>query len=260
MTSYVTSADGTRIAYDKLGNGPPLVIASGMFCYRPRTQELATALAWDFTVINYDRRGRGESGNTAPYAVEREIEDLEELIGAVGGKASLYGHSSGAGLALLAAANGLPVTRLVLHEPPYSADDEESRRGARELAVSVQLAIRENRRADAIGLFFAGFGMPDEAVEGMRANPEMLALAPTMVHDFEVMGELRGGGIPFDLVRALRMPTLVMAGAESPEFFRDAAERIVQRLPNGKLVMLSGQDHGAPASEVTPVVKAFLNE
>jgi len=120
MTSYVTSADGTQIAFDRFGQGSPVVVVSGIFCDRQTTQELAEQLAQQFSVINYDRRGRGDSGDTAPYAVEREVEDLGALIAEAGGTASVYGHSSGAGLALNAAASGLPITRLVLHEPPYA--------------------------------------------------------------------------------------------------------------------------------------------
>ena len=137
MTSYVTSIDGTQIAFDRIGHGPPVVVVSGIFCDRQRTQSLAEQLAGQLSVINYDRRGRGESGDTAPYAVEREVEDLRALITEAGGAASVYGHSSGAGLALHAAAGGLPITRLVLHEPPYRPDDEESTRSACSLAESV---------------------------------------------------------------------------------------------------------------------------
>ena|SRR5215207_797470 len=128
MTSYVTSADGTKIAFDRLGRGSPVVVIGGLFCYRRAMQGLAEQLAPRFTVVNYDRRGRGESDDTVPYAVEREVEDLAALIAEVGGTASVYGHSSGAGLAVQAAASGVPIARLVLHEPPYGGDDEESKR------------------------------------------------------------------------------------------------------------------------------------
>jgi pimeloyl-ACP methyl ester carboxylesterase len=159
---------------------------SGILCDRHTTQGLAEQLAQRFSVINYDRRGRGGSGDTAPYAVEREIEDLGALITEAEGTASIYGHSSGAGLALNAVASGLPITRLVLHEPPYGPDDEESTRGARELAENVRAALAENRRAEAIELFFTASGMPPEMVEGMSSDPKMLAVAPTMPYDFEV--------------------------------------------------------------------------
>ena len=118
MTRHVTSADGTQIAYDRLGGGPPVVLVSGLFCDRRTTSRLAETLAESFTVYNYDRRGRGDSGDTAPYAVAREVEDLAALIAEAGGSASVYGHSSGAGLALQAAARGVPITGLVLPSPP----------------------------------------------------------------------------------------------------------------------------------------------
>jgi len=259
MTSHVTSVDGTQIAFDRLGQGPPVVVVSGMFCDRQTTRELAEQLAQRFSVINYDRRGRGESGDTAPYAVEREVEDLGALITEAGGTASVYGHSSGAGLALNAAASGLPITQLVLHEPPYGPDDEESKRSARELAENVRAALPEDRRADAIKLFLADSGMPPEMVEGMSGDPKMHSVAPTMLYDFEVMGDFsRGGTIPDDLVSAISVPTLVIAGGTSPEFFRDTAARIAEVLPNGKHTVLEGQDHGAPADVVAPVVAGFF--
>jgi pimeloyl-ACP methyl ester carboxylesterase len=259
VVTHVTSADGTRIAFDRLGQGPAVVVVSGIFCDRQTTQMLAEQLAQQFTVINYDRRGRGDSGNTQPYAVEREIEDLGALIAEAGGTASVYGHSSGAGLALNAAAKGLPITRLVLHEPPYGPDDEDSKREARKLAENVRAAIAEDRRADAIKLFFTASGMPPEMVEGASSDPKILAVAPTMPHDFEVMGDIeRGGTIPEDLVRAISIPTLVIAGGASPDFFRDTTARIADLLPKGEHTVLEGQDHGAPADVVVPVVADFL--
>lgn len=260
MTSHVTSADGTRIAFDHVGDGPPVVVVGGMFCDRQTTRELADRLAHQFSVVNYDRRGRGESGDTGPYAVEREVEDLAALIAEVGGEAAVYGHSSGAGLALSAAARGLAVSRLVLHEPPYGPDDDESQRDARQLADGVKAALDEDRRADAIKLFMADSGMPAEMVEGMSADPTMQAVAPTMIYDFEVMGDFEGGTIPGDLVRRIGTPTLVIAGGTSPDFFRDTATRIVDLLPAGRLTLLEGQDHGAPAGVVAPVVAAFLDD
>ncbi len=264
MTSYVTSSDGTRIAFDCIGgHGPPVVVVSGIFCDRQRTQQLAEQLAeqlaGQLSVINYDRRGRGESTDTAPYAIEREVEDLRALIAQAGGTAALYGHSSGAGLALNAAAKGLPITRLVLHEPPYGPDDEESKRSAQELGENVRAALAGDRRADAIKLFMADSGLPPEMVEAMAGDPAMLALAATMPHDLEVMGDFsRGGTIPEDLIRAIGVPTLVIAGGASPDFFRDTTARIAEILPNGKLTVLEGQDHDAPADVVVPVVAEFL--
>lgn len=254
----VVSCDGTRISFEQLGDGPPVAIVSGMLCDRRRTRDLAERLARQCSVVHYDRRGRGESGDTPPYAVAREIEDLAALLAEIGGSAAVYGHSSGAGLALRAAAAGLPITRLVLHEPPYGPADEESMRDARELAERVRAASAQGRRADAIRQFLTASGMPPEMVEEMAGDPALLAMAPTMIYDFEVMDEFGGGTIPEDLVRSIGVPTLVIAGGESPDFFRDTAARIAALLPNAKHVVLAGQDHGAPADAVAPVVAEFL--
>jgi pimeloyl-ACP methyl ester carboxylesterase len=146
----------------------------------------------------------------------------------------------------------------VLHEPPYGGDDEESQRAAGDLAESVRVAIAEDRRADAITAFLTASGMPPEMATGAAADPRMLAVAPTMPYDFEIMGDSQGGTVPVELVRAIGAPTLVIAGGASPEFFRDTATRIAELLPNGNLTVLEGQDHGARAEVVAPVVEAFL--
>ncbi len=258
MTEFVTSADGTRIAYERDGEGSPVVVIGGIFCDRRRTADLAGHLAEWFSVINYDRRGRGESGDTRPYAVAREIDDLAALIDAAGGSAMVYGHSSGAGLALHAAAAGLPITRLVLHEPPYGPDDAGSRSSARALAERVRAAIEADREGDAIAHFFDALGLDRDIVAALRANPAMLAVARTMPYDFEVMGDFTGGIVPEDLVRAVRMPTLVLAGGASPDFFRRTAERIVRLLPDGAEALLEDHDHDAPGEVVAPVVARFF--
>lgn len=259
MTDFVTSADGTRIAFDRVGRGPAVVVIGGMFCARRATRDLAEQLAARFTVLNYDRRGRGESGDTPPYAVQREIEDLAALITEAGGSAAVYGHSSGAGLALEAAAAGLPITKLVLHEPPYGSDDEDEKRSARDLAENVRAALADDRRADAVKLFLTASGMPPEMAEGAAADPDMQATAPTMPYDFEVMGDsTRGGAIPEALARTITVPTQVIAGSASPPFFRDAATRLADLLPNGEYTLLEGQDHAAPADKVAPVITPLL--
>lgn len=251
MTEHVTSADGSRIAYDQWGDGPPLIVVGGLLCDRRRTHELADVLSRSFRVINYDRRGRGESTEAGPYAVDREVEDLATLIDVAGGRASIYGHSSGAALALRAAVSGLPIERLVLHEPPYGADDEESRRAALDLATTVRTAVVEGRPSDALGAFFGALGMPPEMVDEARSDPGLLALAPTMPYDHDVVGDYdRGGVVPEDLVRAIAVPTLVLAGTESLGDFARAAERIVALLLQGSLVWLARQDHGASAESV----------
>jgi pimeloyl-ACP methyl ester carboxylesterase len=259
VTDFATSADGTRIAYDRFGDGTPVIVVSGMFCARPMTHDLATRLAEQFTVINYDRRGRGESGDTLPYAPEREVQDLAALITEVGGKAAVYGHSSGAGLAVRAAAAGLPITRLVLHEPPYGSDDETSRDSARAVADRIRTAITGGRPGDAVAIFMTNSGMPPAMAEATGRDPGMQAVAPTMPYDLAVMDSFEGGGvIPADVVRTLDIPTLVLLGGASPEFFGSAATRLTELLPDAHLTVLDGADHGAPADVVAPPVAAFF--
>jgi len=258
MTEYVTSADGTRIAYDRRGKGKTVILVGGLFCERKALAALAERMGHKFSVINYDRRGRGESGDTAPYAVAREVEDLCALIEATGSAAAVYGHSSGAGLALTAAAHGLPISRLVLHEPPYGSDDDESRRSARSLAEGVRDALARGRRNDAIELFFTAYGLPPEAVTELGKDPKYRALAHTMIYDFEIMGEFSGGGIPLRAARAIGIPTLVIAGGASPEFFRETAAQLAEIIPNSRLAMIAEHGHDAPPEAVVPVVSEFL--
>lgn len=259
MTNYVTSTDGTRIAFDRFGQGPPVVIVGGLLSDREGGRPLAEQLAGRFTAIAYDRRGRGESGDTAPYAVAREVEDIGALIAEVGGRASVYGHSSGAGLALEAAAGGLPIDRLVLHEPPYGPADEEARRGATEFARRVEAAVVDGPAIDAIAMFLEAAGVPPEVVAEMSADPTKQALAPTMPYDIAVMGEIdRGGAIPEDRVRSITIPTLLLAGGASADFFRDTAARLAELLPDATYIVLDGQDHGADPRVVAPVVAVFL--
>ena len=259
MTNFVKSADGTQIAYDRLGSGPLVVLVSGMFSHRPAFQEEAEQLATRFTVLNYDRRGRGES-DTPPYAREREVEDLAALIEAEGGSAMVYGRSSGAGLALNAAASGLPITRLVLFEPPYGPDDEDSKQAARELAENVGAAIAQDRRADAIAIFLPATGLSRDMAEELSQDPAMQAMAPTMLYDFEVMGYAdQGAAIPSQAVQSIDIPTLLVAGEASPSFLRDTASQIVRLLPDGELAVLRGADHDVSAEVVGPVITEFFS-
>lgn len=234
------------------------MLVSGLFCHRPALADLAALLARDLTVLNYDRRGRGESSDTAPYAVEREVEDLAALLEAAGGTAAVYGHSSGAGLALRAAAAGLPLTHLVLHEPPYGDDDPESADDARALHRDVTALLAEDRRGDAITRFMRDYGMPPEALAATSADPAMLAVAPTMPYDFAVMGQADGGAVPEDLARSVSVATLVVAGGASMEFFMETARRLADLIPDARLTVLDGQDHGAAADVVAPVVADFV--
>src|SRR6266496_4864538 len=169
----VTSKDGTTIAYDKQGEGPAVILVAGALCTRLGWSgpHLSNLLARSFTVYNYDRRGRGDSGDTKPYAVAREIEDIEALIDEAGGSASLYGHSSGAALALEAALRlGKKVKKLAMYEAPYN-DDAEAQRAWKEYIKHLTEALAADRRGDAVALFMQYVGTPADQIEAMRHAP-----------------------------------------------------------------------------------------
>ncbi len=258
----VTSSDGTQIAFERLGEGQPVIVVGGAMCDRALTRPTAEELAKHFTVINYDRRGRGDSGDTAQYAVEREIEDIGALIAEAGGKASVYAHSSGAGLALHAAAHGLPIARLVLHEPPYATDGEGERRISREYGEKLEAFLSEGRRGDAVELFFTTVGMPQEMVDGMRQTPrwvELEEMAPTLAYDSEIMGDVsRGGTVPADMLNDVTTPVLVLCGGASPAWMIDVGRQIADGVPDGRLGVIEDQEHVVPPEVLVPVLAGFL--
>jgi pimeloyl-ACP methyl ester carboxylesterase len=262
--TQVMSADGTLIAFEQMGAGPPLILVGGATCDAARMRPTADRLARDFAVINYDRRGRGDSGDTLPYAVEREVEDIAALISRAGGRASVYGHSSGAALALHAAAQGLPIDRLILHEPPYSPDVEEHRREAREYGEQLESLLVEGRRGDALELFFALVGMPPEVIGEMRRGPSwpaFEALAPTLAYDSAVMGDItHGGTVPADVARRVTTPTLVLVGGASPEWMIDVGREVADTVRDGELRILDGQEHVVAPEVLAPVLEEFLRE
>src|ERR687894_1707906 len=185
----VSSRDGTPIAFDRLGDGPPVIVVCGAMCDRTLMRPTAEELANHFTVFNYDRRGRGDSRDTTPYAVDRETEDIGALVAEAGGTASVYGHSSGAGLVLYAAAHGVPMAKIVLHDPPYAPDsDEEARRSSREYGKNLKAMLSEDRYGEAVELFMTLVGIPQEVVEGMRHTSgwaKLEAMARTLAYDSE---------------------------------------------------------------------------
>lgn len=253
-----TSRDGTTIAYDQLGNGPALIIVAGALQGRASYQLLAEQLAARFTVLNYDRRGRGESGDTAPYSVEREIDDLAAVIAAAGGSAAIYGHSSGAGLVLHAARRGLAIDKIVLHELPFDPDEDD--RAARDEAARYQVLIAEDRRGEAIELFLTSAGMPPEIVAHVRNDPAALANAATLRYDpFEIMStDSRGGRTPAEQAAEVAQPALVLSGTEGPPWMASTARELAGALPHGKLHVMAGQGHVVPPELLVPVLADFL--
>ena len=253
----VTSRDGTTIAYDRLGEGPPVVLVCGGSTDRGANAGLAAELAAGHTVYNFDRRGRGDSGDTAPYAIEREVEDIAAVIGAAGGAANLYGTSSGAGLAMHAAAAGLPVTRLALWEPPYSVH------GRPDLPPDTARVYRElveaGRRGDAVEYFMAKVvGLPPEFVAGARQAPwwpQQEALAHTLAYDAQIMGDYT---VPTELARSVPVPTLIVVGGASFGFMAETADALARLIPDARRATLEGQQHNVDPAALAPVLEEFF--
>jgi pimeloyl-ACP methyl ester carboxylesterase len=238
----VTSADGTTIAFDQIGSGPPLVLVAGASCDRAVDARIAEGLGAHFTVLNYDRRGRGDSTDTPPYAVEREIEDLEILLAAAGGSAVVVGLSSGAVLAAHAAAAGLRIGHLVMWEPPFRLD-AAAQQAAREYAERTCALLAEGRRGTALELFMTVVGLPAEAIAGIRRSPYWAQgekLAPTLAYDAAVMGD---GSIPRERFAAITAPTAVLTGGGSPDWFRAAGRAAAEAIPGATYGELPGQTH-----------------
>ncbi len=256
--SVAVSADGTRLAYDHVGSGPPLILAAGAFNSRSATAPLAQALAGRVGSLNYDRRGRGDSGDTPPYAVEREIEDLAALLDAAGGRGAVFGYSSGATLVLRAAAAGLPIDRLVLYEPPFNTDAAHPALPA-DLPQRLAELVVQDRRGDAVELYQSvAVGMPDAVIAGLRAapfRPGMEAIAHTLAYDAAVVGDRR---LPTELLATITVPVLVVCGGDSPPFMRAAAAAAADAIPDATLVTLPGQGHAIDAAATAAAIVEFV--
>jgi pimeloyl-ACP methyl ester carboxylesterase len=261
----VTSADGTRISYDSVGEGPPLVLVAGATQYRAvdeTTPKLQALLAdGGFTVINYDRRGRGESGDTLPYAPEREFEDLGALVAAAGGKAAVFGMSSGAILAVEAAAHGVAMSSLVMYEPPCLLDHD----GPEPIDDYIETVDGfTGKPGDAMAYFLevAG-GMPPEAIEQFRASPAwpaFEAVGHTIRYDARIMDPFgRGEPIPPGRWDAAIQPTLVVAGGDSPAWMQGAAAKVAAALPRAELRTIPGQTHQFDPAALAPVLLASVS-
>lgn len=260
----IHSHDGTGIAFDRIGSGPALILVGGMFEQRALdtdTAKLAALplLAEHFTVYHYDRRGRGDSGDTLPFAVEREIEDIEALIDLAGGSALLFGISSGAALAFEAAhALGGKVTRLALYEPPYN-DEADARRAWKQFRRDLDATLAEGSRADSVGLFMSLLGVPAEHVAGMRQYPMWPmweAVAPTMAYDAAALGD--EAAVPVARAAGVTIPTLIVTGSESYPFMQTSAATLAQALPQGEHRVLAGQTHEVAPEALAPVLVEFF--
>jgi pimeloyl-ACP methyl ester carboxylesterase len=257
----VRSADGTEIAFDRVGEGPPVVLVGGALNLRafPPLAEMASLLASDFTVINYDRRGRGDSGDAQAYAVAREVEDLAALVAEAGGSAYAYGISSGAILALEAAAAGVPLTRLALFEPPVPVEGGVS---SEEGDFNARLAelISTDRRGDAVEFFLTGIGLPPEAVSGTRQSPAwpaMEAMAYTLLYD-SALSEDRT--LVTERLVSVKSPTLVIDSAGSSDGLGGSAQAVADALPDGRRQTLKGEYHNVAAEDLASAISSFFLE
>jgi len=263
VVEKVRSKDGTEIAYDSVGDGDPVVLVGGAWNDRLTPAPLAQLLAESYRVYTYDRRHRGDSGFTEPYAVEREIEDLEAVIEAAGGSAHAFGHSSGAALALEATAAGAPISKLAMYEPPYIVDDSRPPLPD-DYIEHLEALIADNKGNEVLAYFMTvAVGMPEEMAQGMAQSPmaeAMVPLAHTIPYDGRVMlrGSMHGEPLPARFCHQVTVPALVMDGGESPTWLHNSARALVGILPDVQYRTLEGQDHGAAPEVLTPVLAAFF--
>lgn len=256
----VTSKDGTRIAFDQQGQGPALVLVTGGSVDRSSNAPLAAVLAEHFTVLNYDRRGRGPSGDAPEYAPMREIEDIAAVVEAAGSSVSLFGSSSGAALAVLAATQLRQITKLALWEPPYILDDGRPRPPANTASIFREL-VGAGKRGDAVEHFMVNVvGLPTSFAAEARTQPwwpAQEALAHTLAYDAAVMGDY---SLPVDQLKAIPIPTLVLDGDATFPWLRETAKAVVDQLPQGQHQTLAGQTHNFSAPVLAAALKNFFKQ
>jgi pimeloyl-ACP methyl ester carboxylesterase len=265
----VTSADGTTIAYTAWGAGDPIVIIDGATAFRatnPLNRQTAELLADEFLVINYDRRGRGESGDTLPYGVEREFEDLEAIIEQAGhGRpATVFGWSSGGNLALNAADHGVPVARVAVFEPNAAVDDARPPLPA-DYVERLDAAVAAGRPGDAVALFMtAAVMLPEEAVAGMREQDfwaGLEAVAPTIAYDGRQVGDaLSGKPLRPELWKHIDVPVLVMHGIDTWPALAAGSRAVAAHLPAATLAPVPGEEHSTTAAVLAAALRAFIEE
>ena len=258
----VTSRDGTQIAYEKQGTGPAVILVDGALCYRSfgPMSHLAELLAPRFTVFTYDRRGRGDSGDTKPYSLEREIEDLDALIEEAGGSAYLFGTSSGGALALEATLKlGGKAKKLAMYEPPYNSD-QAARQAWKEYRRQLNEMLAADRRGDAAALFMKLVDTPADQIEGMRHAPMwpmFEAVAPTLAYDAAALGDDRS--VPVQRAANVSTSVLVMNGTAIP-FMLDTATALAKAIPHAQHRTLAGQTHDVNLEVLTPELVQFFSE
>jgi pimeloyl-ACP methyl ester carboxylesterase len=261
-SGQVVSKDGTSIAYDREGRGPALILIVGALCSRALgpSVKLAPLLAGQFTVFSYDRRGRGESGDSAPYRVEREIEDLEALIAEAGGSALVFGHSSGAVLGLKAAAQGLPIRKLAIYEAPLVVD--RTRPSMQDDWAQIRNHLTQGRRGEALRVFLKTVGLPAFVVAIMRLFPvwsKLERVAHTLAYDGAITeGFQTGEPLSASVWSNVTIPVLAIAGGKSPVWMQNGMRALASTLSNAEHCTLDGQTHDVSAKVLEPVLEEFL--
>jgi pimeloyl-ACP methyl ester carboxylesterase len=259
----VRSADGTTIAYSRAGQGPPLILVDGALCSRSfgPMPKLAEQLAPHFTVYTYDRRGRGESGDTAPYAPDREVEDIEALVALAGETVYLHGTSSGAALALAAAGRIPAIGKLVVYEPPFIIDDTRPPMPDGFLARLERL-LADGRRGDVVKEFMRLVGTPAIFTAVMPITPvwpKLKAVAHTLPYDIAMLQDhQRGTAFAPGEWAGVKVPTLVAAGGKSPDWISNATRALADALPDATYRTLPGQNHMVKAQAIAPVLTEFF--
>jgi pimeloyl-ACP methyl ester carboxylesterase len=258
-TQFVTSKDGTRIAYETAGSGPTLLIVNGAMGYRGLgfAKSFRAEMAKHFTVIDYDRRGRGESGDTPPYSVKKEVEDLAALVaGPGGGKCLVFAQSSGAALALEAAASGVPMTTLFAYEPPYMVGDPKDR-PAPDFKERLERLVAEGDRSGAVSFFMRTVGAPAAMVAVMRLFPfwkQLAAVAHTLPYDAAVMA---GFDFPAKRLAALKVPVVAIAGEKTTPTLKAAVAEVARTVPGARHQMAPKMGHAVNAKRIAPLLRSW---
>jgi pimeloyl-ACP methyl ester carboxylesterase len=262
MARKAISKDGAAIAFDRRGQGFPVILVDGALCYRGMGESgrLAALLAAHFTIFTYDRRGRGDSGDAAPYAVAREVEDIAALLSEAGGEAFVWGMSSGAVLALEAAKQLAGIKKLALYEAPFIVDD--SRATTQDDWFRIGEAVVADRRSDAIRLFLKTVGAPGLFIAALRLTPiwsKLKAIAHTLPYDGAIVGDCQQGKpLPADRWAGVTAPTLVIDGGKSPAWMRRANQALADSLPNAQYRTLEGQTHRLQPKALAPTLITFF--
>jgi pimeloyl-ACP methyl ester carboxylesterase len=260
----IISKDGTQIAYDKMGQGPALVLVDGAFCYRDNgvTPRLVPLLANFFTVYSYDRRGRGESTDTKPYAVEREIEDLEAIVGATKETPFVCGFSSGAALLLQSVCKGLAVKKVALFEPPYVVVNSEDTQPPDDAATKLASLTNQGKKSEAVKYFMTKvMGMPGFIVFLFKLFGKSIwkkneSVANTLSYDVAIMGNY---SVPKKVAASISVPTVVIGGEKSPRILKNAVEAVANSIPQSQIRMLKGQSHNVSMKVLAPCLIDFFN-